>query len=79
MSLPQVKDDIYETLTPRTPIVQGDIMVSKGSTKGKLISTQNIFTGKHFQDENLSPSIMNPPVPVKAFDDSQDHIMAEQK
>jgi hypothetical protein len=74
-----VKDDIYETVAPRTPIVQGEIMVSKGSTEGELISTQNIFMGKHFQDANLSPSIMNPLVLVKASGHSQDHIMVEQK
>lgn len=34
-SLPQLNDDIYETAAPRTPAIQGEIMVSKGSAGQK--------------------------------------------
>lgn len=100
-SLPQVKDDIYETVAPRTPAIQGEITVSNGSVGqkscishsdinhgldafnlsagGELMSTQNIFMGKHYLDANISTSILNPPVPAKTSGHSQDHIMAERK
>lgn len=45
-SLPQVKDDIYETAAPRTPAIQGEIMVSKGSAGQKsCISHSDINHG----------------------------------
>lgn len=45
-SIPQVKDDIYETVAPRTPIIQGEIMVSKGSAGQKsCISNSDINRG----------------------------------
>jgi hypothetical protein len=45
-SIPQVKDDIYETVAPRTPAIQGEIMVSKGSAGQKsCISNSDINRG----------------------------------
>ena len=96
-----MKDDIYETVAPRTPAIQREITVSSGSdghkscishsdinhgldafnlsAGGELMSTQNIFMGKHYLDANISTSILNPPVPAKTSGHSQDHIMAERK
>lgn len=45
-SLPQVKDDIYETVAPRTPAIQGEITVSNGSVGQKsCISHSDINHG----------------------------------
>jgi len=76
MSL-QVKDDIYETMAPKTPVIQGEIMVSKGSAGQKsCISNSDI---NHGLDANVSPSIMNPLCQAKTLGHSQDHIMVERK